>query len=338
MLNYQGVGNFNAGIFGNLGGSSYSGLTLDANGVASGNAFLQAELEKRDPLLRKPLTSVTYPRDIPVTVGGGWVDYSSTMQIGYGVTGGATDSPVLAGGSDTIPMVQASLDKAVYKAHSFNAGMRILFQDMQRASFTGRSLDQMLTDGIRLAYDKHMDANVYIGIEKFGTTGLLNSPEVVRSNATTGSWSTATPAQILADIDTAIVATWNAAAYDLDALPNHILIPYEQYTMLISTPMSDLATESIMDYIMRNNIAVKNGSDLFIGATAFCKGIGTGSSDRMAVYCNKERYLRVEELVPLTRSMSMPNATHNCLDTAFVANISETEIFYPQTIRYYDGI
>lgn len=337
-MSYQSVGNFNAGMFGSLGGNSCSGLTLDANGVASGNAFLQAELEKRDPLLRKPLTSVTFPRDIPVTVGGGWVDYSSAMQIGYGVTGGATDSPVLAGGSDTIPIVQASLDKAVYKAHSFNVGMRIMFQDMQRASFTGRSLDQMLTDGIRLAYDKHMDANVYIGIEKFGTTGLLNSPEVVRSDATTGSWSTATPAQILADIDTAIVATWNAAAYDLDALPNHILIPYEQYTMLISTPMSDLATESIMDYIMRNNVATKNGSDLFIGATAFCKGIGTGSSDRMAVYCNKERYLRVEELVPLTRSMSQPNAEHNCFDTAFVANVSETEIFYPQTIRYYDGI
>lgn len=339
MNNFQNVGTFQAGIIGgSLANSGNQPLTLDATGIASGNAFLQAELEKRDPLIRKPLTSVTYPRDININTGGGWVDYVSAMQVGYGVTGGVTDSPVLAGGSDTVPMVQANMDKGIYKAHSFSVGMRIMFQDMQRSNFVGRSLDQMLTDGVRLAYDKHMDANVYIGIAKFGTTGLINNPDVVRSNATTGSWSTATAEQILADINTGLIAAWSAADYDMSALPNHILLPFEQYSVILSKPSNQLANESIMDYIMRNNVATKNGSDLFIGATAFCKGAGTGSTDRMVIYTNHERFVSVDELVPLTRAMSQPNVEHVCYDTAFLANVSEVQIFYPQTIRYYDGI
>lgn len=54
---------------------------MDAAVIQSGNAFLTSELEKRDPLIRKPLTSVTYPRDTPIEVGGGWVDYVSAMSV-----------------------------------------------------------------------------------------------------------------------------------------------------------------------------------------------------------------------------------------------------------------
>ena len=38
--------------------------TIDAAGITTGMAFLEGELEKRDPKIRAPLTSVTSPRDI----------------------------------------------------------------------------------------------------------------------------------------------------------------------------------------------------------------------------------------------------------------------------------
>ena len=43
---------------------------LDA-ASGTGMAFLTSELEKLDPLLREPLTSFTYPRDIFIETGGG---------------------------------------------------------------------------------------------------------------------------------------------------------------------------------------------------------------------------------------------------------------------------
>ena len=209
---------------------------------------------------------------------------------------------------------------------------------MQRGNLTGRNLDTITRDGLRLAYDKHMDANVYVGFTKIGTTGLVNNADVVATTATNGSWSTATADQILADINEAIIAVWAAAEYDRDAIPNHMLIPYEQYNVLVSTKVSSAADKSILQYLLDNNIAKANGVDFFIGATAYCKGAGTGSTDRMVVYCNREKYVALDELVPLTRAMTTPNTDHFCYDTAYAANISELEFFYPETAVYADGI
>ena len=94
------------------------------------------------------------------------------------------------------------------------------------------------------------------------------------------------------------------------------------------------------DNIKKEIVAFANtlGGDLFIGATRWCKGAGTSGTDRMVVYVNHERFVKVEELVPLSRVMSAPNVANVCYDTAYMANISEVEIFYPQTITYWDGI
>lgn len=343
---FQNLGTTNAGTFNFKGVNANPNLTLDEAGIASGGAFLVSELEKRDPIIRKPLTSVTYPRDININVGGGWVDYVSAMSVAYGMTGGSQNGPVNAGGANGVPIVQASVDKGLFKAHVFAAALRVMFVDMQKSNFIGRSLDQLLQDGVRLAYDKHMDANTYVGLSEYGTTGLINNPDAVEttvatngatSNATT-KWSGKTPAQILDDINKAITTTWAAAEYDLGAMPNHILIPYEQYTYIMTTKVTDLATETIMDYVLRNNVAAKNGGSLFIGGVKWCKGAGTSGTDRMVVYVNDEKFVNMDELVPMSRIMSQPNTTNVCYDTAYMANVSEVQVFYPQTITYWDGI
>lgn len=342
---YQNIGTITADPIVSKGmGANNGAFTMDAAGIASGGAFLTSELEKRDPLIRKPLTSVTYPRDININVGGGWVDYVSAMSVAYGITGGSENGPVTAGGANGLPIVQASVDKGVYKAHAFATALRVMFVDMQKSNYIGRSLDQLLTDGVRLTYDKHMDANVYVGLSDYGTTGLVNNPDAtettVGNNAAGNSskWADKTPAEILKDINNAITQVWTAAEYDTEAMPNHILLPYEQYTYILNTMVTDLSTETIMDYVLKNNVAAKNGGNLYIGATKWCKGAGTGKKDRMVVYVNHKRYVNVDELVPLTRAMTQPNAANFCYDTAYAANISEVQVFYPQTIAYFDGI
>lgn len=344
-MSFTNVGTTNAGVFtASAGGAMTAVPTMDAGGIQTGGAFLVSELEKRDPMIRKPLTSFTYPRDIVIQSGGGWVDYVSAMSVAYGLTGGAGASPVTAGGSNGIPIVQASVDKGVFKAHTFAAALRVMWQDMQRANYIGRSLDNLLQDGVRMAYDKHMDQNTYVGVEEYKTTGLVNHPDATETTAAaTGTssgtaWSTKTPDQILNDVNTALLTVWAANGYDLSAIPNHILLPYEQYNYIMTTKVTDLATETIYDFLMKNNVAAKNGGDLFIGATAWCKGAGTGSSDRMVVYVNQERFVKEDELVPLARIMSQPNVENVCYDTAYMANISEVQLFYPTSILYMDKI
>ena len=100
MTNFTNVGTVNGGTVRFHGSAPAAIPAMDAAGIASGGAFLVSELEKRDPLMRKPLSSVTYPRDIPVETGGGWVDYVSAMSVAYGLTGGSGSAPVQAGGAN----------------------------------------------------------------------------------------------------------------------------------------------------------------------------------------------------------------------------------------------
>ena len=48
----------------------------------SGMAYLLGELEKQDTKIREPLKSITWPRDIVSKTGGGWVEFTSMMNVG----------------------------------------------------------------------------------------------------------------------------------------------------------------------------------------------------------------------------------------------------------------
>lgn len=342
MSKFQNVGTFDLG---RSSSGPVSMCVLDEAGVASGQAFLTSELEKRDMMVRTPLTAFTYTRDIPIRVGGGWAEYVSAMQVGYGITGGSGESIITAGSANGVPMVQADFSKGLFKTHMIATGTRVQWIDMQRGNMTGRNLDSLLRDGLRMTYDKHMDENTYVGFKAYDTTGLLNNPEVtVTDAAATGTssgtaFTSKTPDQILADINDAILAAWEQAGYDLDAIPNHIVMPYAQYNYLATTRVSELAEKTILTFLLENNVAKQNGSDLFIGASIWCKGAGAdGSDDRMVVYCNKDRYLAMDELVPLTRAMTTPNSAYFCYDTTYAGNVSEVEVFYAETMIYVDGI
>lgn len=316
--------------------------TLDAD-IASGGAFLTSELEKRDTLIREPLTSLTYPRDIPVKVGGGWIEFITALNIDYGVTGSNVNSPVLAPGSNMPPVVQANFEKDIFRTHVFSVALRIKFIDMQRGNLIGRPLDRMLTDGVRLTYDKHMDANVYVGMSEYDTTGLVNSPDIPATNVANGAggatqWGSKTPDEILIDINNAISAGWEAAAWSLEGIPNHILLPYAQYNMLATTRVSELAEKTILTFLLENNVATQNGTQLQIGAVSWLKGAGAGGTDRMVSYINNDRFVAVEELVPLSRIMTGQNLDAVAYDSIYNANISEVELFYPQIFHYFDGI
>ena len=349
MKNY---GTFNAGIVGNKSGMNGIARFNDGRSVhhfndsaiASGCAFLVSELEKRDPRIREPLTSVTYTRDVPIKVGGGWVEYVSAMNIDFGVTGGSENGPVTAPGANGSPVIQMNLGKDTFDAHVFSEILRVPFVDMQRAQITGKSLDALLSDGVRLSYDKHMDANAYVGITGYGTTGLLNNANVtsayVANNAagTSRTWANKTADEILTDINSGIHAVWQAAGYDMSAMPNHVLIPHEQYNLIATTKVSQYADKTILEFILENNLAKHNGTNLVIAGCPWCAGRGASSSDRMVIYCHNERFLAMEELVPLARTMTQPNVQDLSYDSVYMANVSELELFYTQTVRYYDGI
>lgn len=346
-MNYKKMETFDGGVFSPRGASggavSERPVMMNDAAIANGNAFLSSELEKLDPKISEPLFSVTYPRDIPMSVGGGWVDTLAKMDVDYGVNNGSGDGAIAAAGANTGNIVQAQFGKDTFSTHIYTSTLRIPFVDMQRQQLVGRSLESLLTDAIRLNYDKHQEFNVYTGFQVYGTTGLLNNPNVVaqgvKANAAGKTrFEDKTPQEILDDINAAILAGWEAAEFDNSAIPNHILLPYQQYTHIQNTRVSELSDTTIMEFLMKNNIAKHNGGELFIGATTFCKGAGAGGTDRMVCYVNNKKFVCVEELVPLARTMTAPNTDKLSYDSIYMANLSEVEFYYTQPITYWDGI
>jgi hypothetical protein len=317
-------------------------MTMDAAAVASGNAFLVSELEKLDPTLLEPLSSSTYARDIPIESGGGWVDTTSVMNVDYSVSGGQADA--VGGVQNNVRLIQANLDKDLFKVFPYEVAMQIKFVDMERGKVTGRSLEQIYDDGIRLDWDKYLDINTYQGQAAYGTYGLVNHPSVtvgsVAQNAggTSTLWKNKTPDEILNDINQAITAAWAASQYDQSAIANHVLIDPANYAYIASTKVSGNADKTILTFLLDNNMAKEKGSDLFIGDCRWCLGAGTGGTNRMVVYVNQKRFINLPVPVSLSRVMTQPVVNTASYDSLYVGNVGQVQVRYTQTIRYADGI
>lgn len=316
--------------------------TLDSAGITTGMAFLEGELEKRDPKIREPLTSVTWPRDIVAETGGGWVDFTSTMTVDYG-TSTPNQNALIGGATDVIGTVQANIDKDIYRVFPWALAMKIPFVDSQKYQTMGRSIDAILDRGIRLNYNKSIDNLVYTGFNGTGSYGIVNNPNIVASVAPNGAdgsplWTKKTVDEILWDVNKCLNESWAAAEFDESAIPNHILMPPAKYSYLVSTRIGTSGDESILSYLLKNNLAKNQGRDLQIYPCRWCTGAGTGNTDRMVAYVNDKDKLYFDLPVPLTRVMTQAVALQFAYVTIYVASMGEVKFMYFQTARYVDGI
>lgn len=316
--------------------------TIDAAGITTGMAFLEGELEKRDPKIREPLTSVTWQRDIVAETGGGWVDFTSTMNVDYATSGG-NDGSLVGGATDVVSLVQANVNKDIYPVFTWAQGMKIPFVDSQKYQTIGRSIDAILDRGLRLNYNKSIDQLVYKGFASVSMTGIVNDPNIISSVAPNGAagtptWITKTVDEILWDVNKLLTEAWAASEYDESAIPNHLLLPPTKYAYIMSTRIGTSGNESILSYIQENNLAKNQGKDLFIAPCRWCAGAGSGSTDRMVAYVNDKDKLYFDLPVPLTRAMTQPVALQFAYITIYAAQMGQVKFLYTQPARYMDGI
>lgn len=314
----------------------------DAAGIATGMAFLEGELEKRDTKIREPLTSVTWMRDIVAKTGGGWVDFTSTMNVDYATPVG-NEGGIVGGQTNDIALMQANVNKDIYPVASWALGMKIPFVDNQKMMTIGRSLDEILDKGIRLNYNKTIDKLVYTGLTATGGTGLINDASIAATAADNGAggtadWQSKTVDEILWDVNKAITTAWAASEYDESAMANHVLIPPAQYAYIASTRIGTSGDESILSYLLKNNLAVNQGKKLDIFPCRWCIGAGTSATDRMVVYCNDEDKIYFDLPVPISRVMTQPAVLQFAYITIYAAQMGPVKFLYTQPALYVDGI
>ena len=304
--------------------------------------FLMRELEKIDDVILEPLSSTEWPRDMPVVTGGGLVESIASIDVTYASSGGEEDNLFFEAAND-IPVIQADMSKQVARTFNFAEYMSIPVMEKEKMMQIGRDPETFLNKGIRLHCDKTIDRNVYRGFRKAGSTGLVNTSYITRIAAlphTSGGndtqWQYKTADEILDDINTAIAGLWQDNDCSTDALPNHILIPVEQFGMLVTRKVSDDSERSILTYVLENNIATQQGGELVISPCKWCQGAGSGQSDRMVVYMNRVDRICFNLTQPLRRMDTEYSEMR--IKVPYVAQFSEVRFLYPSTVRYFDGI
>lgn len=321
----------------------FAGMTMDASSIATGMAFLVGELEKRDEKLHEPLTSVTWPRDLPVKTGGGWVESVSVFDVSYAESQGSNGG-LIGGENNELPMLQADVGKDSYRVFQWGNILKVPLIDQQKLQKIGRNLDEILNKGLHTAYDKMLDRHAYQGVTG-GTYGLVNNPNVVTVTAaahtpggTDTEWENKTPDEILADVNRVILLTWQNSEYDLSGMANHILMPPERYAYLVKTKVGVTGDKSILQFLIENNIGKNQGIEPFFAPSRWCVGAGTGGKDRLVAYCNDVDRVRFDITVPLQRLMTQASVNDLAYLTPYVSQFSELQWPYYQHACYMDGI
>ena len=302
--------------------------------------FLMKELEKLDEHIYEPLAGTDWPRDMPVVTGGGFVESIASVDINYASAGDGEDNLIYDNTTD-IPVIQADMSKEIARTFNFGEYISIGIMEREKMLSIGRDPETFLNKGIHLHCDKVIDRNVYRGFAKVNSTGLCNNSSVMRMSAANGAggtstWATKTADEILNDVNTILAQTWQMNDCASDALPNHILVPVEQFGLLVTRKVSDDSERSILTYILENNLTTQQGGNLVICPCKWCRMAGSNNTDRMVAYMNQPDRICFNLTQPLKRLDTEYQDMH--IKIPYVSQFSEVRFLYPTTVRYMDGI
>jgi hypothetical protein len=315
--------------------------------IQNGYTALKAELEKEHPEINEPLGGSTWARDIPFEMGGGFLEYVSNWYAEFQTADQDEDS-IITSETNTISVMQGGFSKEAVQTFTYGKMLRLSWlamQKMMNIGTTSRDIKSLLERGIGKHWNKWIDRGVYYGFQKYGGTGLVNSPLITSSlaaqSATTGNsrlWTGKTQAEILADVNNLINSVLANIGYDEDAIPDTVGLPWANYTYISGQTVTNAADKSTLNFLRQNNILTEMGKQLTIVPMRQLIGAGAGATNRAIAYKKDKDTLQFDMTVPLN---SLPEQMQNkdmAYFTPFVGQISQLQIKRPQAMAYLDGI
>jgi len=301
------------------------------------------QLDNFDPTLYQPLVSVSWGRDINLRAGITMSNESTSfIRSSFGAPGTLNQTgnmPWISAETTAIPGVTVNGQRLVKPLRLLGREPNYSSVELQRSQLTGQPIDVQQLSAMNVLYQMNTDQMVYIGATEVGATGLLNSSEVTAANVAAGAsgqtfWSTKTPDEILADVNTMLTAAWLASGYAV--CPGKIGLPPAQYSLIATQKVSSAGDKSILTYLMENNISKNiNTKPLEIVPIKWLTGRGDSGTNRMICYTQDESMVRFP-MVPIRRETAYYQGIK--FFAPYIWAFGEMEVVYPETLRYADGI
>ncbi len=328
-----------------------SNRTYDTTG-----AFLVGELERLDMTMHMPLVSITFGRDVDIRDDVTIADEISSFTLTtFGASGSLGTGQGIGTGkawvgktTNQVAGVAVDIGKKTFALTPWAQELKYDIFEIESAAKVGRPIDAQKFEALQMKHQMDIDEQVYYGDGVPGAmvaTGLTNNSLVTNvSNVANGAmgtpaWTTKTPAEILADVNTALSSTWAYSAWAV--IPSRLLIPPAQFSYISTQLVSLAGNVSILKYLEENNIVAARGQKLDIFPLKWLVGagvggtIGTPSVDRMMVYTKDRKYVRYPMTLLARTPVQYDGLYHK---STYYCKLGVVECVYPETLGFFDGI
>lgn len=299
-------------------------------------AFLTTALAKLHNTLYEPLYFVTYGEDVPVDVGGGFVDYVSYYTVDWaGIMNEFRN--VMGNNANYIPRVNAGLNQKRVNVYTFEVAYDLRFVELEKMKqlTLQKSIQDIYSNAIVAGWDLFVQKVAYVGIQ--GKTGLFNDANTMVSSID-NSTATAANSGFKGMSDDAVVSFFNGifetyllnSNMNLSVLPDTILVPTFVQTDLVGR-MSALYTNTLYQFIIDHNLGTAQSAGaakITIKARPDLNTLGTGKHGRIVAYKKDKTFVRVDMPYPMQHYITLPNIDKMSYTSAFVGQVSEIQLPY----------
>jgi hypothetical protein len=293
-------------------------------------AFLTGQLEfVETQIYQKKRAPLDYEALLPISTSAGqWA-----TSVTYRMKDFAGQGQRHSGKGGDIPRVDVWYSEKTIPVVSAAIGYAYTFDELRMSAQLNLAIDRDRAEAAFYAYRAHLNQVGLFGEKEL--TGLFNSPFVPQVQAGVGSWTTATPEQVLKELNEAITQVWTQTKRN--STPNTIILPGAHYAHLASTPRSKGSDKTILQYVRENNIAkAEKNIDIDFRGGLDLDRAGQNQSTRMMVYEKDKVNLAFHIPMPLMFHAPEQRGLELLVNGEY--KYSGVEFRYPKSALYIDGI
>lgn len=280
---------------------------------------------------------IQYPKLVPVDTSG----YPWAKTVTYFTYDHVGQADWMNGDASDMPFAELARTKFETTVESAKIGYRYSLEEVNQAMLIpGMNLSADKAAAAKRAADELVERVVISGDARKGFLGLVNQtvvPQVAVPNGASGSplWANKTPAEILADVNNALVGAWSTT--NQVELHDTVLLPVPQYGTLASTPRSTTSDTTLMTYLQANNVYTSTtGQPLTVRTVRQLAGAGAGGSNRMITYRRDPQVLKFH--MPMPHQFFPPQQRMLEFIIPGMLRLGGLDVRLPRGMSYNDGI
>lgn len=301
-------------------------------------AFLTTTLAKLHTTLYEPKYFVTYTQDIPIDVGGGFVDYVSYYTVDWaGIMNEFRN--VVGNNANYIPRVNAGLNQKRVNVYTFEVAYDLRFIELEKMKklTLQKSIQEIYQNAIVAGWDLFVQRVAYTGVDD--STGLFNDANVLVTTIDNTVPSGETQGQGFEKLTDAFVVGFFNGVFETYLLNSNMNISLMPDTFLIPTfvgsdlsgRFSPLYTSTLRKFIIDHNLGVDESNldtKITIASRPALNDLGAAKKGRIVAYKKDKSFVRLDMPYPMQHYITLPNIDKMSYTSAFVGQVSQVQLPY----------